>query len=161
VVLLPGPWADATYGAASERIDMASTVSVTVPTERGDEVLSRLLARYAAEADSLRAATMAYLEDRRSLDPVLTHRDELMELDALAELVGWRFGPKTAAVELVGPPPLVRELLRETLMDAAAAFARDLERYEQGAAEFETLRAAARATYRLFGEFARFEAATV
>jgi len=138
---------------------MASTVTVTVPPDQGDAVLDTLLTLYQAQAEALQVATLAYLDDRRSLEPVLEHRDELAEVEALIDLAGWRFGPRFAAVELVGPPALVREAVYATLVDAVEAVVRDLERYERGELELDVLQTRARAAVALFGVFAGIEGA--
>jgi hypothetical protein len=146
-------------GAWIERIAMASTVTVTVPPDQGDAVLDRLLALYQAQAEALHVATLAYLGDRRSLEPVLEHRDELAEIEALIDLAGWRFGPRVATLELVGPPGLVREAVYATLVDAAKAVVRDIDRYERGELELDELRARSRAADVLLVLFARLEEA--
>jgi len=136
---------------------MASTVTVTVPPEQGDDVLDTLLTLYQSRAEALHVATLAYLEDRRSLEPVVEHRDDLTQIEALIDLAGWSFGPRIAPVELVGPPALVRETIYASLVDAAGAVARDLGRYERGEVELEQLDARVCAAAALFGVFSALE----
>lgn len=136
---------------------MASTVTVTVPAPHGDAVVAALLALYRAETEALSAATSALLDDRGSPLPVLEHRGELAELDGMLELVDWRFGPRDEPLELVGPPRLVREVVRASVIRAAEALARDVERYERGKLELAELRSSFCATSALFRAFAELE----
>jgi hypothetical protein len=138
---------------------MASTVTVTVPPDRGDAVLEALLTRYRAQAEDLRAATAAYLDDRRDAAPVLEHREELAEIEGLLDLVGWRFGPRAGTVELVGPPGLVRAVVQGSLVAVAEAFARDVERYERAEIDLAHLRVAADAVAELTRVFLGIETA--
>jgi hypothetical protein len=138
---------------------MASTVTVTVPPDRGDAVLEALLTRYRAQAEDLRAATAAYLDDRRDVAPVLEHREELAEIEGLLDLVGWRFGPRGGTVELVGPPGLVRAVVHGSLVAVAEAFARDVERYERAEIDLAHLRVAADAVAELTRVFLGIETA--
>jgi hypothetical protein len=136
---------------------MASTVTVTVPPDQGDAVLDTLLTLYQAAAEALHAATLAYLDDRRSLEAVLAHRDDLAEIAALLDLVGWRFGPRVRDVELVGPPALIRETVYSTLVDAVEAVAGDLDRYERGEIELGAVGEDVRAAAVLFRVFVGLE----
>lgn len=136
---------------------MAPTVTVTLPPEQGDAVLDTLLTLYQALAEALQIDTLAYLDDRRSLDPVLEHRDELAEIEALIDLIGWGFGTRPAPFELTGSPALVRETVYATLVDAAERFAQDIDRYEHGEIELEQLQAQASACAALFSVFLRIE----
>jgi hypothetical protein len=136
---------------------MASTLSVIVPPDQGDAVLDTLLTLYQAKAEALRLATLAYLDERESAAAVLDQRQELLDIDALLELVGWRFGPRSTAVELVGAPALVREVVHGTLAAAADAFARSIDRYERGEIELDALTGEARAIAALLSVFAGLE----
>jgi hypothetical protein len=136
---------------------MASTVTVTVPPDQGDAVLDTLLNLYQTQAEALHVATLAYLDDRDSLAPVLDCRDELAEMEALIELTGWRFGARSEALELVGPPALVREVVFATLVQAAERFAVDVDRYESGEITLGELLAHEDASKTLFHLFLRFE----
>jgi hypothetical protein len=98
---------------------MALTVTVTMPPEQGDAVLDTLLTLYQALAEALQLSTLTYLDDKRSLGPVLERRDELVEVEALIDLLGWSFG-RVDPVELTGPPGLVRETVYATLVDGGA-----------------------------------------
>lgn len=138
---------------------MASTVSVTVPPDQGDAVIDTLLTLYQAKAEALRLAVLAYLDDRRCLDEVLEHRDEMAEIDALLDLTGWNFGARDRVVELVGPPALVREVVHATLAAAADVLARNVERYERAEIELDALTSAAHAVAVLLETFVTLEGA--
>jgi len=136
---------------------MALTVTVTMPPEQGDAVLDTLLTLYQALAEALQITTLTYLDDQRSLGPVLEHRDDLAEVEALIELIGWSFGARPAPFELTGSPALVRETVYATLLDATERFAQDIERYENGEIELEQLQAQASACAAMFSVFIRIE----
>jgi hypothetical protein len=136
---------------------MASTVSVTVPPDQGDAVLAALLTLYQARAEALRGATLAFLDERRSATGVLEHREELLEVDSLLELVGWRFGARRTEIELVSGPALVREVVRATLAGAADALAHGVGRYERGEIELDALTGEARAVAELLHVFVGIE----
>ena len=136
---------------------MALTVTVTMPAEQGDAVLDTLLTLYQALAEALQITTLTYLDDQRSLGPVLERRDELVEVEALIDLVGWGFGTRAAPFELSGPPALVRETVYSTLVDAAERFAQDIDRYENGEIELDRLQAQASSCAALFSVFMRVE----
>jgi hypothetical protein len=136
---------------------MASTVTVTVPSEQGEAVLETLLNLYQTQAEALHVATLAYLDDRDSLVRVLDARDELAEIEALIELVGWKFGGRAEPLELVGSPALVREAVHAMLVDAAEGFARGVDRYERGETGLGQLRAQAHAAATVLGLFIRLE----
>ena len=135
---------------------MALTVTVTMPPEQGDAVLDTLLTLYQALAEALQLSTLTYLDDQRSLGPVLERRDELVEVEALIDLLGWSFG-RVDPVELTGAPGLVRETVYATLVDAAERFAQDIDRYEHGEIELERVQEQASACAVLFSAFMRLE----
>jgi hypothetical protein len=137
---------------------MTSTVTATVPPDQGDLVLDTLLTLYQAHAEALHAATLVYLDDRASLAPVVEHRDDLTAVEALIDLVGWHFGARTAPVELVGDPGLVREVVFASLLDSAHTLSQAMARYEEGRCELGALNAAARSVSALFRVFSRLEA---
>lgn len=136
---------------------MAPLLTVTLPPEQGDAVLDTLLTLYQALAEALQLSTITYLDDQRSLAPVLEHRDELADVEALIDLIGWGFGTRAAPFELTGSPALVRETVYATLTDAAERFAQDVDRYEHGQIELERLQAQANSCAVLFGVFMRLE----
>jgi hypothetical protein len=136
---------------------MTSTVTATVPPDQGDLVLDTLLTLYQAHAEALNVATLVYLDDRVSLAPVVEHRDDLTAVEALIDLVGWHFGARTTAVELVGDPGLVREVVFASLVDAAHTLSQEMARYEEGRCELPALNAAARSVSALFRVFSRLE----
>ena len=138
---------------------MTSTIMVTVPPDQGDAVLDTLLTLYQAQAEALHVATLAYLDDRHSLGQVLEHRDELTEVEALIDLIGWRFGPRVAPVQLVGSPAIVRQVVYATLVDAGERVIGAIERYERGDIELESLGRAFHAAAVLLRMFVRLEAA--
>jgi hypothetical protein len=131
---------------------------LTIPGEQVEAVTSTVLGLYAARAEALGASAHAFLEGSDELVELEHARGELIAIeDALADL-GWPEAAAGEPVELVGPPLLLRELMRTALLDAADAVVEVVSRYEAGAEELPAVRRAVEGVSALFDLFARFEA---
>jgi hypothetical protein len=130
---------------------------VTIPGDHVDGVTATVLGLYGAHAEALGATALAFLEGGDELAEVEHARRELRAIeDALADL-GWPGTGRPGSVELVGPPRLLRELIRAALVDAANGVAAVVSRYEAGEEELPALRRAVDAVPALYDVFARFE----
>ena len=137
---------------------MASTATVTVAPDQVDALLDTLLTLYEVRLEELRRATLAHLADRDSAEPLLDELDRLVEVERLIEETGWEFGDRTTPLELVGPAAIVREAVRETLVEAVERLAATCDRYERGRCELTALSDAVRAVEQWYALFERFEA---
>jgi hypothetical protein len=134
---------------------------LTIPSELVETVTSTVLGLYGARADALAARTQGFLEGGDDLVELEHARDELRTVeDALADL-GWPDGAPSSAVELLGPPMLLREVTRCALLDAADAVVEVVSRYEAGGEELPAVRRAVEAVPALFDLFASFEGGLV
>jgi hypothetical protein len=132
-----------------------------VPQEQVEAVTSTILGLYSARAEALGASALAFLEGADDLVELERARGELREVeDALADL-GWPDATPDDAVELVGPPLLLREVVRTAVLDAADGVVEAVVRYEAGREELPAVRRAISAVPALFALFAGFEADAV
>jgi hypothetical protein len=131
---------------------------LTIPGEQVETVTATVLGLYGARAEALAASAQGLLEGGDELVEVEHARGELRAVeDALADL-GWPHAPHGVPVELVGPPRLLREVMRTALLDAADAVVETVCRYEAGGEELPAVRRAVDAIPALFDLFATFEA---
>jgi hypothetical protein len=134
---------------------------LTIPQEQVEAVTSTILGLYGARAEALGASAQAFLEGADELVELEHARGELRAVeDALADL-GWPDAPPGDAVELVGPPVLLREVMRTAVLDAADGVVEAVVRYEAGREELPAVRRAISAVPALFDLFATFEAGVV
>jgi hypothetical protein len=133
---------------------------LTIPGEQVETVTSTVLGLYGARAEALGATALAFLDGGDEL-PELEHaRAELRALEgALADL-GWPRERCAGPAELVGPPILLREIVRAALLDAANGVVAVVSRYEAGREELPALRRAVVAVSSMYALFAGFEAGT-
>jgi hypothetical protein len=130
---------------------------LTIPGEQVEDVTSTVLGLYGARAEVLAASAQAFLEGSDELAELEHARGELRAAeDALADL-GWPDAAPGEPAELVGPPPLLREVMRTALLDAADAVVGVVSRYEAGGEELPAVRRAVEAVPALFDLFATFE----
>jgi hypothetical protein len=100
---------------------MNDIVCVTIPEDHVELVAETVLGLYGAHAEALGATALAFLDGSDELAELEHARGELRAIeDALTDL-GWPRSASAGPVELVGPPRLLRELIRAALLDAAAA----------------------------------------
>jgi hypothetical protein len=131
---------------------------LTIPGEQVETVTATVLGLYGARAEALAASAQGLLEGGDELVEVEHARGELRAVeDALADL-GWPDAPHGVPVELVGPPRLLREVMRTALLDAADVVVETVCRYEAGGEELPAVRRAVDAVPALFDLFATFEA---
>jgi hypothetical protein len=84
-------------------------------------------------------------------------RSELAAVEGLVDQLGWELLPALAAVELVGSPGLVRELLSGALTNAAEKAADGCAAYERGHGDLRSLQDAINRLVELRELFTRFE----
>jgi hypothetical protein len=137
---------------------MTSTFAVTLPARHRDVVLDTLLHRYGEQARALVEASARVRADRDLLPALLDAREDLADIDALLDLVAWGGAGEGASVELVGPPALVREVVRCALAGAARRLAGDVERYERAEIAVDALRSAGTVVADTLHAFLRLEA---
>ena len=136
---------------------MDDAACLTIPGEQVEGVTVTVLRLYAARAEELGAAVSAFLDGREQVAEFDHARGELRAMeDALSDL-RWPCVGCDGSVELVGPPRVLRELMRAALSDAAHGVAQAVVRYEAGGAELPELSRAVEAVPALFGLFASFE----
>jgi hypothetical protein len=136
---------------------MNDVTCVTIPGDHVEGVTETVLGLYAAQAEALGATALAFLDGDDELGELEHARRELRAIeDALADL-GWPRAGCAGPVELVGPPRLLRELVRAALLDAANGVVAVVSRYEAGREELPALRRAVEAVPALYDLFARFE----
>jgi hypothetical protein len=137
---------------------MSSTATVTVAPGQVDALLDTLLTLYEVRLEELRRAILAHLAERRSAEPLLDELERLVEVERLIEQIGWEFGDRTRRIDLDGPAAIVREAVRETLVDVVEHLAATLDRYERGRSELTALGHAVRAVREWYALFERIEA---
>jgi hypothetical protein len=131
---------------------------LTIPGEQVETVTATVLGLYGARAEALAASAQGLLDGGDELVEVEHARGDLCAVeDALTDL-GWPDQPPGVPVELVGPPRLLRELMRTALLDAADVVVETVCRYEAGGEELPAVRRAVEAIPALFDLFATFEA---
>jgi hypothetical protein len=136
---------------------MNDIACVTIPGDHVEGLTETVLGLYGAQAEALGATALAFLDGSDELAELEHARAELRAIeDALAEL-GWPEAPRAGPVELVGSPPLLRELIRAALLDAANGVVAVVSRYEAGREELPAVRRAVDAVPALYELFARFE----
>ena len=137
---------------------MSDVAYLTIPGEQVEAVTATVLGLYGARAEALAASAQGLLEGGNELVEVEHARGDLRAVeDALTDL-GWPDPPPGVPVELVGPPRLLRELMRTALLDAADVVVETVCRYEAGGEELPAVRRAVDAVPALFDLFATFEA---
>jgi hypothetical protein len=142
----------------SERNVMNDIAYVTIPADHVEAVTEAVLGLYGARAEALGATALAFLDGSDDLAELEHARGELRAIeDALADL-GWPRADRAGPVEVVGPPRVLRELIRAALLDAANAVVAVVSRYEAGREELPAVRRAVDAVPVLYGVFARLEA---
>jgi hypothetical protein len=132
---------------------------IRVPVAQAGIVLDALVTTYAVKADALAAAAGAYQPTRDPLAGVNDARRELAEAEDALDAVGWHSGPAAGALELAGPPGLVREVLYAALLGAAEAVGERCREYEAAHADAAALAAAVEDVAVLHRLFAALEAA--
>lgn len=90
--------------------------TITIAPEHVDELRAAALSLYSVKAESLHVATNGYLGDQGSLAPLVHHRAESREVEALLDQLDWRFEPQSTPVILRGPANLLAELLQSALI---------------------------------------------
>jgi len=134
---------------------------LTIPQQQVEAVTSTILGLYGARAEALGASAQAFLEGADELAELEHARGELRAVeDPLADL-DWPDAPPGDSVELVGPPLLLREVVRTAVLDAADGVVEAVVRYEAGREELPAVRRAISAIPALFDLFAAFEADAV
>ena len=137
---------------------MTSTLAVTLPARQRDVVFATVLDRYAAHAQALAESAARCADGRGSLEALAVAREDLAEVDALLDLLGWEPAVEDAPVELVGPPALVRDVVRSAVVVAARRLAREVERYEHAEVGTDALRVAGALVSDAMHAFLRLEA---
>jgi hypothetical protein len=128
-----------------------------IPGEQVEPMTATALGLYGARAEELAGCAQAFLEGSDELVELEQAREQLRAVeDALTDL-GWPDAPPSGAVELVGPPLMLRELARTALVDAADGVVETVSRYEAGGEELPAVRRAVEALPALYELFASFE----
>ena len=136
---------------------MSDVAYLTIPGEQVEGVISTVLGLYGARAEALAASAQAFLEGSDELAELEHARRDLRATeDALADL-GWPDAAPGEPAELVGPPLLLREVMRTALLDAADGVVEAVGRYEAGREELPAVRLAVEAVPALFAVFAGCE----
>jgi hypothetical protein len=131
---------------------------VTIPGDHVDGVTETVLGLYGAHAELVGATALAFLEGGDELAELEHARGELHAIEGVLTDLGWPRPRPSGAVELVGPPRLLRELMRAAVLDAANGVVAAVSRYEAGREELPAVRHAVDAVAALFALFASFEA---
>jgi hypothetical protein len=108
---------------------MSRKIAVRVEPEQVEGVVEALLTVYAARAEALAHAAVAYVDASEGVDGVEDAGRALGEAGAALDGLGWRLGPRTAGGELTGPAGLVGDVLHAALLDGAEAVADACRRY--------------------------------
>jgi hypothetical protein len=97
--------------------------SITVPVPPAQIGAARHVLRrlFDVKAEALHRASEALLDAPNVVDKLLAHRDELLEIDALLDEIGWRDETPEGPVELSGNRALIDELTRMMVIDAVEA----------------------------------------
>jgi hypothetical protein len=136
---------------------MNDVTSLTIPGEHVAGVTQTLIGLYGAHAEALGAAALAFLDGSDELADLERSRFELRAIENALADVGWPCAGACGAVELVGPPAMLREVLRAALLDAADGVVEVVGRYEAGMEELPAVRLAVEAVPALFEVFAGCE----
>jgi hypothetical protein len=137
---------------------MEDVACVSIPGDHVEGVTETVLGLYGAHAEAVGATALAFVDGEDELAELEHARAQLHALEgALADL-GWPRRVDGAAAELVGPPLLLRELVRTALVDRANGVVAAVARYEAGREELPALRRAVEAVPAMYALFARLEA---
>jgi hypothetical protein len=140
-----------------ERTQVSDVAYLTIPGDHVEAVTSTVLGLYGARAEALAASAHAFVDGSDELVDLEHARGELRAVeDTLADL-GWPDPTPGEPVELVGPPLLLREVMRAALLDAADGVVAAVSRYEAGGEELPSVRRAVEAVPALLDLFASFE----
>src|SRR5947207_9215651 len=141
----------------SERIAMKHVICLTIPADQVAGVTATLLGLYGTHAEALGATALGFLDGGDELADLEHARGELRAIENALADVGWPRAPAGDAVELVGPAPILREVVRAALLDAADGVVETVGRYEAGREELAAVRLAVAAVPALFEVFAGCE----
>jgi hypothetical protein len=136
---------------------MNDVTCLTIPGEHVAGVTQTLIGLYGAHAEALGTAALAFLDGSDELADLERSRFELRAIENALADVGWPCAEACGAVELVGPPAMLREVLRAALLDAADGVVEVVGRYEAGMEELPAVRLAVEAVPALFEVFAGCE----
>jgi hypothetical protein len=136
---------------------MNDVTSLTIPGPHVAGVTQTLIGLYGAHAEALGAAALAFLDGSEDLADLERSRFELRAIENALADVGWPCARARDAVELVGPPGMLREVMRAALLDAADGVVEVVGRYEAGMEELPAVRLAVEAVPALFEAFAGCE----
>jgi len=136
---------------------MNDVCCLTIPADHVAGVTETLLGLYGAHAEALGASALAFLDGSDELAELEHARGQLRAIENALADVGWPRAPAGGAVELVGPAPMLREIIRAALLDAADGVVETIGRYEAGTEELPAVRLAVEAVPALFEVFAGCE----
>jgi hypothetical protein len=134
---------------------MPRTTAVRVEPPEVEGMVKTLLTVYAAKAEALAHAAIAYADGREPPAALEEARRELAAAADALDALGWTLGPRLEAGELAGETGLVREVLYAALLDAAEEVGEACLRYEAAEIDLAALRGA---VDRLGGRLALFAA---
>lgn len=97
------------------------SITVSVPPAQAGAIRHSLRHLFQVKAESLHRASEAVLHRSDAVSDLVAHRDELLEVDALLEQLGWRDTTPGEAVRLSARRALLAEIVRSTLLDAIDA----------------------------------------
>ena len=130
---------------------MAPHVTVSVPAQDAERILSALLDLYAARASHL-------AEHVADASRVHEARAGLAAVGRMLDLFGWEHGRRARGADLSGPEGEVGEVLRLALSDAHDALGSAIASYHGGHAELEDVAAASERLNAMLTRFSAFEA---
>jgi hypothetical protein len=136
---------------------MNDIACLTIPGDHVDGVTETVLGLYGARAEALGATALAFLEGGDELGELEHARAALRAVDDALVDLGWPRARRGDCVELVGPRPMLREVIRAALMDAANGVVEVVARYEAAREELPAVQLAVEAVPALFALFASFE----
>jgi hypothetical protein len=137
---------------------MEEMVEVEVPGAYVSLVIETLLGLYGAHAEALGAALPEYLQGTFALHELKDLRRELHAIEDALVGLGWPCGrEQPAPLVLAGAESLVREVVRNSLSEAADLVGDVARAYEAGREELDALRRSVEALPALFALFATFE----
>jgi hypothetical protein len=137
---------------------MDDIASVSIPGNHVDAVTETVLGLFGARAEALGATALAFVEGGDELAELEHARSELHAIEGALTDLGWPRRERGGPTEIVGPPMLVREIVRMALVDAANGVVAEVSGYEAGRAELPALRRAVDAVPAMYALFASFEA---
>ena len=121
---------------------MPRITAVRVDPGEVDGMVKTLLTVYAAKAEALAHAAVAYADGREPRESLDDARAELAAAADALDGLGWNIGPRLEAAELAGESRLVREVLYAALLDAAEGVGEACLRYEAADLALDELREA-------------------